>query len=84
MIGEKEKKQVNQPSADITGGGRDQNYILVDTTKKELSEDSMESIRSEKESEVKSSDEDDGNASESDSKDGSFISDMLPQNKKYG
>ena len=43
----------------------------------------MESIRSEKESEVKYSDEDDGNASESDSKDGSFISDMLPHNKNY-
>ena len=43
----------------------------------------MESVRSEKESEVKYSDEDDGNASESDSKDGSFISDMLPHNSKY-
>ena len=55
--------------------------------KKLISEDSMESIKSEKESEVKYGEkgdsEDDGNASESDDKDGSFISDMLPQNKNY-
>ena len=55
--------------------------------KKLISEDSMESIKSEKESEVnygdKGESDDDGNASESDDKDGSFISDMLPQHKNY-
>ena len=96
MIQEKEKEK-QQVSSDITGGGRDQNYIvdkMNDTHKKDLSEDSMESVRSENSAVNKNisvekvddgnvSDSDDGNAGSDDDKDGSFISDMLPKAHKY-